>query len=205
MNEWSQALSGHRVAGDSATVQTISGNRGLQIEEKLLFEQDSPGHCGVDLPEPPAVRSRRRPRRWKPRRMRGRARPAGGCRARGWSPGGGAHHAARRRRTRRRRYRLGRARHGAGPGSDRGDGPPRRGLDPDPVCSAVSRRAESGPGAAPTRRQSVGSDVRAAPSRRPAPGRRNPPWRKCCRRASSAGCSGPPIGRTGSPPGRRAS
>ena len=31
---------------------TFSGNRGLQIEEKLIFEQDSPGHCGVDLPEP---------------------------------------------------------------------------------------------------------------------------------------------------------
>ncbi|HVB18489.1 MAG TPA: aminomethyl-transferring glycine dehydrogenase subunit GcvPB [Stellaceae bacterium] len=38
--------------------ETISGNRGLQLEEKLIFEQDSPGHCGVDLPEPPAVRSR---------------------------------------------------------------------------------------------------------------------------------------------------
>jgi glycine cleavage system P protein (glycine dehydrogenase) subunit 2 len=46
------------VAGDSATVQTISGNRGLQIEEGLLFEQDSPGHCAVDLPEPPTIRSR---------------------------------------------------------------------------------------------------------------------------------------------------
>jgi glycine dehydrogenase subunit 2 len=46
------------VAGDSAAVQTISGNRGLQIEEKLLFEQDSPGHCGVDLPEPASFRSR---------------------------------------------------------------------------------------------------------------------------------------------------
>ena len=31
-----------------------------QIEEPLLFEQDSPGHCGVDLPEPPPFRSRRR-------------------------------------------------------------------------------------------------------------------------------------------------
>ncbi len=39
------------------TGATISGNRGLQIDEPLLFEQDSPGHCGVDLPEPPAVRS----------------------------------------------------------------------------------------------------------------------------------------------------
>jgi len=58
MNEWSQALSGHPAAGDTSAVHTISGNRGLQIEEKLLFEQDSPGHCGVDLPEPPPVRSR---------------------------------------------------------------------------------------------------------------------------------------------------
>src|SRR3981189_2207577 len=58
MNEWSQALSCHRVARDSATVQTISGNRGLQIEEKLLFEQDSPGHCGVDLPEVAVFHSR---------------------------------------------------------------------------------------------------------------------------------------------------
>ncbi|HLY46718.1 MAG TPA: aminomethyl-transferring glycine dehydrogenase subunit GcvPB [Stellaceae bacterium] len=37
---------------------TISGNRGLQIEEPLLFEQDSPGHCGVDLPEPEPFRER---------------------------------------------------------------------------------------------------------------------------------------------------
>src|SRR5690348_14351371 len=58
MNEWSQALSGHPSAGDAKPVQTISGNRGLQIEEPLLFEQNSPGHCGVDLPEPPPVASR---------------------------------------------------------------------------------------------------------------------------------------------------
>src|SRR5690348_18424952 len=58
MNEWSQALSGHPSAGDAKPVQTISGNRGLQIDEKLLFEQDSPGHCGVDLPEPRPFRSR---------------------------------------------------------------------------------------------------------------------------------------------------
>jgi glycine dehydrogenase subunit 2 len=50
MNEWSQALSGHPSAGDTTSVHTISGNRGLQIEEPLIFEQDSPGHCGVDLP-----------------------------------------------------------------------------------------------------------------------------------------------------------
>src|SRR5438067_1780256 len=58
MSEWSQALSGHPEAGASSMIQTISGNRGLQIEEKLIIEQDSPGHCGVDLPEPPAFRSR---------------------------------------------------------------------------------------------------------------------------------------------------
>jgi len=57
MSEWSQALSMHPAA-EARPVQTISGNRGLQIEEPLLFEQDSPGHCGVDLPEPPPFRSR---------------------------------------------------------------------------------------------------------------------------------------------------
>jgi glycine dehydrogenase subunit 2 len=43
------------VAPDAAT---ISGNRGLQIEEKLIFEQDRAGSCGVDLPEPPAHQER---------------------------------------------------------------------------------------------------------------------------------------------------
>ena len=57
MSEWSQALSAPATA-DPAPVQTISGNRGLQIEEELLFEQDSPGHCGVDLPDPAPFRSR---------------------------------------------------------------------------------------------------------------------------------------------------
>ena len=42
----------------SALGATTSGNRGLQLEEKLLFEQDSPGHSGVDLPEPPPFRAR---------------------------------------------------------------------------------------------------------------------------------------------------
>lgn len=31
---------------------TISGNRGLQLEEKLIFELDNPGSVGIDLPEP---------------------------------------------------------------------------------------------------------------------------------------------------------
>ncbi len=57
MSEWSQALSAPAAPG-AAPAPTISGNRGLQIEEKLLFEQDSPGHCGVDLPEPAPFRSR---------------------------------------------------------------------------------------------------------------------------------------------------
>jgi len=37
---------------------TFSGNRGLQVEEKLIFEQDMPGRTGVDLPDPPAVKAR---------------------------------------------------------------------------------------------------------------------------------------------------
>jgi glycine dehydrogenase subunit 2 len=55
--DWSRAVSNFTpgVRGDGGT---HSGNRGLQIEEPLLFERDSPGRCGVDLPEPPAVESR---------------------------------------------------------------------------------------------------------------------------------------------------
>ena len=37
---------------------TLSGARGLQEEEPLLFEQDAPGRTGVDLPPPPNVASR---------------------------------------------------------------------------------------------------------------------------------------------------
>ena len=37
---------------------TISGNRGLQIEEPLIFEQDKDGRTGVDLPAPPRVARR---------------------------------------------------------------------------------------------------------------------------------------------------
>src|SRR4051812_4832091 len=45
-------------AAASAAAGTISGNRALMLEEPLIFEQDSPGTTGVDLPEPPAVKSR---------------------------------------------------------------------------------------------------------------------------------------------------
>ncbi len=57
MSEWSRALrtSDTSAAGDA---QTLSGNRGLQIEEPLLFEQDAPGRTGVDLPAAPVVADR---------------------------------------------------------------------------------------------------------------------------------------------------
>jgi glycine dehydrogenase subunit 2 len=35
---------------------TFTGNRGLVIEEPLIFEQDQPGRTGVDLPAPPTYR-----------------------------------------------------------------------------------------------------------------------------------------------------
>jgi glycine dehydrogenase subunit 2 len=48
-----------RSAEDPAiSIGSATGNRGLQIEEKLIFEQDSPGRCGVDLVEPPSFRAR---------------------------------------------------------------------------------------------------------------------------------------------------
>ena len=43
---------------DSGAFQTVSGNRGLQIEEPLLFEVGAPDATGVDWPEPRAVKSR---------------------------------------------------------------------------------------------------------------------------------------------------
>jgi len=52
MSDWSKALSGF--APDAAGAPSLSGNRGLQLEDPLLFEQDAPGRTGVDLPEPPA-------------------------------------------------------------------------------------------------------------------------------------------------------
>ncbi|MGE0717255.1 MAG: aminomethyl-transferring glycine dehydrogenase subunit GcvPB, partial [Alphaproteobacteria bacterium] len=56
MSDWSKALAGF--AADGKGPGTISGNRGLQIEEPLIFEQDAEGRTGVDLPAPPAGPSR---------------------------------------------------------------------------------------------------------------------------------------------------
>ncbi|HXQ49486.1 MAG TPA: aminomethyl-transferring glycine dehydrogenase subunit GcvPB [Stellaceae bacterium] len=53
MSDWSKALSGFaREPGAGAD------NRGLEIEELLLFEQDEAGRSGVDLPAPPVVKDR---------------------------------------------------------------------------------------------------------------------------------------------------
>jgi glycine dehydrogenase subunit 2 len=52
------------LAGSGAPVSartapaTHSGHRGLDMEEPLIFELDSPGRCGVDLPDAPAVKRR---------------------------------------------------------------------------------------------------------------------------------------------------
>jgi glycine dehydrogenase subunit 2 len=58
MSDWSRAMSARRADDPTGPIETVTGNRGLQMEEKLLFEQDSPGHCGVDLPEPAPFHSR---------------------------------------------------------------------------------------------------------------------------------------------------
>ncbi|MBT5309280.1 MAG: aminomethyl-transferring glycine dehydrogenase subunit GcvPB, partial [Rhodospirillaceae bacterium] len=38
-------------------LKTITGNQGLRIEEPLIFEQNTEGRLGVDLPDPPKVKS----------------------------------------------------------------------------------------------------------------------------------------------------
>jgi glycine dehydrogenase subunit 2 len=60
MNDWSRAVSSRPPDDRLAAVETVTGNRGLQIEEQLIFEQDSPGRCGVDLPEPAPFKNRLR-------------------------------------------------------------------------------------------------------------------------------------------------
>ena len=37
---------------------TFGGNKGLRIEEPLIFEQNAPGRCGVDIEDPPSVQSK---------------------------------------------------------------------------------------------------------------------------------------------------
>jgi glycine dehydrogenase subunit 2 len=58
VSEWSRALAASRPETVPDRAATLSGNRGLEIEEPLIFEHDSPGRCGVDLPEPPPVGAR---------------------------------------------------------------------------------------------------------------------------------------------------
>jgi glycine dehydrogenase subunit 2 len=59
VNDWSRAVSAGSVESASPlSMATFSGNRGLEIEEKLIFEEDAPGRCGVDLPDPPPFRTR---------------------------------------------------------------------------------------------------------------------------------------------------
>ena len=53
MSEWSQAVSRSSATAPSGA----AGNRGLQLEEKLLFEYDR-GSLGVDLPEPAGLPDR---------------------------------------------------------------------------------------------------------------------------------------------------
>jgi glycine dehydrogenase subunit 2 len=43
---------------DPNSFQTSSGHRGLDLAEPLIFELDSPGRSGVDLPDPPDVVNR---------------------------------------------------------------------------------------------------------------------------------------------------
>ena len=45
-------------AGGEAQVATFTGNRGLMLEEPLLFEKGGLDRCGVDLPDVPKVASR---------------------------------------------------------------------------------------------------------------------------------------------------
>jgi glycine dehydrogenase subunit 2 len=63
VSDWSRAASARpaedRTADELAVpLETITGNRGLQIEEKLIFEQGSTGRCGVDLVDPPPFQAR---------------------------------------------------------------------------------------------------------------------------------------------------
>ena len=54
----SSDLSRARKTGPAAEIDTVLGHQGLRLEEDLLFELDSPGQSGVDLPDVPAVETR---------------------------------------------------------------------------------------------------------------------------------------------------
>jgi len=54
----SSDLSRPRGGAAHGPVDTVLGHQGLRLEEDLLFELDSPGQSGVDLPDVPAVANR---------------------------------------------------------------------------------------------------------------------------------------------------
>ena len=56
MNRQGRATSGTVQTGGKG--ETFTGNRGLQLEEPLLFEIGSKEQCGVDLPEEPGGETR---------------------------------------------------------------------------------------------------------------------------------------------------
>jgi glycine dehydrogenase subunit 2 len=57
MNRQGRATTPH-AAANSAVTGTITGNRGLQMEEALIFEIGEDGRTGVDLPDAPKVKDR---------------------------------------------------------------------------------------------------------------------------------------------------
>jgi glycine dehydrogenase subunit 2 len=54
----SQGRTGALSTSATPSTTTFTGNRGLQIEEPLIFELGQHGRCGVDLPEPPKLKDR---------------------------------------------------------------------------------------------------------------------------------------------------
>ena len=47
-----------RIAGTGSVAETYTGNRGLMLEEPLLFERGAVDRCGVDLDPVPVVQDR---------------------------------------------------------------------------------------------------------------------------------------------------
>jgi glycine dehydrogenase subunit 2 len=58
MNTQGRPTKPEAVASTSDAPATFTGNRALHLEEKLIFEKDSAGRSGIDLPEPPKVADR---------------------------------------------------------------------------------------------------------------------------------------------------